>query len=83
VSAGKLSAPALAALREVTGAVARCRAGALPPTRSRPAIGFRYDPSLDLVAPKGADAPPRPGYRPGLVAPKRQLNGRPSRGRSG
>ena len=51
VSAGKLSAPALAALRQVTGAVARCRAGALPPTRSRPAIGFRYDPSLDLVAP--------------------------------
>jgi hypothetical protein len=40
-------APTLAALRQVTGAVPRCHAGALPPTQSRPAIGFRYDPSLD------------------------------------
>jgi Amidase len=56
-------APTLAALRQVTGAVPRCHAGALPSTQSRPAIGFRYDPSLDLVAPTAPMPHPDPGYR--------------------
>ena len=49
--------------------MARCRAGAPPPRRPRPAQRFRHDPSLDLVAPPPA-TPDRPGCRPDLVAQK-------------
>jgi hypothetical protein len=77
LSAGKLSKPARAALRQANRCCGEYRFGAPPPTRPRRAHRI---PRPFVPWPRhssDADAPPPPGYRPCHVPPKFQLYGQP------